>query len=123
MEVTKIEGTDIICQVKNDGKISNHKGVNVPDIHINMPYMSVQDKEDILFGIREDVDYIAASFTRTAEDVKELRKFLDENGGSDIHIITLCICIGSALQIRNHCQFREMTVRVDRRNCGTETSQ
>lgn len=87
MEVTKIEGTDIICQVKNDGKISNHKGVNVPDIHINMPYMSVQDKEDILFGIREDVDYIAASFTRTAEDVKELRKFLDENGGSDIHII------------------------------------
>ena len=43
--------------------------------------------------------------------------------GSDIHIITLCICIGSALQIRNHCQFREMTVRVDRRNCGTETSQ
>lgn len=87
MEVEKIEGTDIICQVKNDGKISNHKGVNVPDVHINMPYMSKQDKEDILFGIEQDVDYIAASFTRTAEDVKELRQFLNENGGNDINII------------------------------------
>ena len=87
MEVEKIEGTDIICQVKNDGKISNHKGVNVPDVHINMPYMSKQDKEDILFGIEQDVDYIAASFTRTAEDVKELRQFLDDNGGEDINII------------------------------------
>lgn len=87
MEVEKIDGTDIICRVKNDGKISNHKGVNVPDVHINMPYMSNQDKEDILFGIEQDVDYIAASFTRSAEDVKELRHFLDENGGEDINII------------------------------------
>lgn len=87
MEVEQIDGTDIICRVKNDGKISNHKGVNVPDVHINMPYMSEQDKADILFGIEQDVDYIAASFTRTAEDVKELRKFLDENGGGDINII------------------------------------
>ena len=87
MEVTKIEGTDIICDVKNDGVISNHKGVNVPDVHISMPYMSEQDKSDILFGIKEDVDYIAASFTRTADDVKELRKFLDDNGGKDINII------------------------------------
>ncbi len=87
MEVEKIDGTDIICRVKNDGKISNHKGVNVPDVHINMPYMSKQDKEDILFGIEQDVDYIAASFTRTAEDVRELRQFLNDNGGGDIHII------------------------------------
>lgn len=87
MEVVKIEGTDIVCNVKNDGVISNHKGVNVPDVHISMPYMSEQDKSDILFGIKEDVDYIAASFTRTADDVKELRKFLDDNGGKDINII------------------------------------
>lgn len=87
MEVTKIEGTDIICDVKNEGVISNHKGVNVPDVHISMPYMSEQDKSDILFGIKEDVDYIAASFTRTADDVKELRKFLDDNGGKNINII------------------------------------
>lgn len=87
MEVVKIEGTDIVCNVKNDGVISNHKGVNVPDVHISMPYMSEQDKSDILFGIKEDVDYIAASFTRTADDVKELRKFLDDNGGKNINII------------------------------------
>lgn len=87
MEVVKIEGTNIVCNVKNDGVISNHKGVNVPDVHISMPYMSEQDKSDILFGIKEDVDYIAASFTRTADDVKELRKFLDDNGGKDINII------------------------------------
>ena len=87
MEVVKIEGTDIVCNVKNEGVISNHKGVNVPDVHISMPYMSEQDKPDILFGIKEDVDYIAASFTRTADDVKELRKFLDDNGGKNINII------------------------------------
>ena len=87
MEVVKIEGTDIVWNVKNEGVISNHKGVNVPDVHISMPYMSEQDKSDILFGIKEDVDYIAASFTRTADDVKELRKFLDDNGGKNINII------------------------------------
>lgn len=87
MEVLEIQGTDIICQIKNNGKISNHKGVNVPDIHLNMEYMSEQDKKDILFGIQEDMDFVAASFVRTAEDVQCIRKLLDENGGEDINII------------------------------------
>lgn len=87
LEVKEISGTDIVCEVKNDGKISNRKGVNVPDIHINMEYMSKQDKSDIIFGIQQDVDYIAASFVRTAEDVKAVRKILDENGGENINII------------------------------------
>lgn len=87
LEVKEISGTDIVCEVKNDGKISNRKGVNVPDVHINMEYMSEQDKSDIIFGIRQDVDYIAASFVRTAEDVKAVRKILDENGGENINII------------------------------------
>ncbi len=87
MEVLKIEGTDIICQIKNDGKISNHKGVNVPDIHLNMEYMSEQDQSDIIFGIRQDIDFVAASFVRTAEDVKTIRKLLDDNGGNNINII------------------------------------
>lgn len=87
LEVKEILGTDIVCEVKNDGKISNRKGVNVPDVHINMEYMSEQDKSDILFGIEQDVDYIAASFVRTAEDVKCVRKILDENGGENINII------------------------------------
>lgn len=87
MVVTKIEGQDIICHVNNSGFISNHKGVNVPDIHLSLPYMSEKDKEDILFGIQQGVDFIAASFTRNAGDVFQIRSLLNENGGSDINII------------------------------------
>ena len=87
MEVEKIVGQDVVCKVKNDGKISDKKGVNVPDIHINMEYLSEQDKNDIIFGIEQDVDYIAASFVRCAEDVEQIRAILKENGGENIHII------------------------------------
>ena len=85
--VKEIVGKDIVCEVKNDGRLSEHKGINVPNIHLNMPYMSEKDKNDILFGIKEDVDFIAASFVRTQEDVMELRHFLDDNGGKNIHIM------------------------------------
>lgn len=85
--VQKVRGKDIICSVVNGGIISDHKGVNVPNIHINLPYMSEKDKEDILFGISQDIDFVAASFTRTAEDVLQIRRLLDENGGEDINII------------------------------------
>lgn len=87
MEVTEIKGKNIHCLVKNEGMVGNHKGVNIPDVHINMPYMSQKDREDILFGIEHDVDFIAASFVRSAKDVKEIRKLLDENGGQAINII------------------------------------
>ena len=87
MEVDKIEGKDIHCTVKNDGVIANHKGVNIPGIHINMTYISEKDREDILFGIENDVDFVAASFVRSAQDVKEVRRLLDENGGNHINII------------------------------------
>lgn len=85
--VERVEGEDIHCIVRNDGVISNHKGVNVPGIHANMPYMSEQDKADILFGIKQNIDYVAASFVRCAADVQQIRSFLYENGGSDIKII------------------------------------
>ena len=87
MEVTDIKEKQIICLVKNDGKISDHKGVNIPDVHINMDYMSGKDRRDIIFGINNDVDFIAASFIRSAEDVKEVRELLNDNGGSNINII------------------------------------
>lgn len=87
MMVTKIKGKDIICQVKNSGFVSNHKGVNVPDIHLSLPYMSEKDKADIIFGIEHGVDFIAASFTRSAQDVLQVRKLLADNGGADINII------------------------------------
>lgn len=85
--VQEVRGADIVCKVINGGTISDHKGVNVPNVHINLPYMSEKDKEDILFGIRQGIDFVAASFTRTAEDVGQIRKLLDENGGEDINII------------------------------------
>lgn len=87
LHVDSVDGEDIHCTINNDGVISNHKGVNVPGIHANMPYMSDQDKADILFGIEQNVDYVAASFVRSAADVMQIRSFLYENGGSDIKII------------------------------------
>lgn len=85
--VEDIQGEDIICRVLNHGMISNHKGINVPGIHLAMPYLSEKDKQDILFGIEQDMDFVAASFVRSKEDVLEIRRLLDENGGQDIHII------------------------------------
>lgn len=89
MEVTAIDEEEktITCLVKNDGKISDRKGVNIPDVHINMDYMSGKDRRDIIFGINNDVDFIAASFVRRAEDVREIRELLDDNGGRNINII------------------------------------
>ncbi len=87
MKVEEIREQDIICRVLNHGAISNHKGINVPGIHLAMPYMSEKDRKDILFGIEQEMDFVAASFTRSAEDVLEIRKLLDENGGEKINII------------------------------------
>ena len=87
MEVARIDGSDIVCRVKNGGFISNHKGVNVPGVELNMPFVSPKDLADIVFAVEQDYDFIAASFTRTAEDIMEIRKILQEHGGEKIHII------------------------------------
>jgi len=87
MEVVEIKDKDIVCQVKNGGIISNRKGINVPSVELTMPFISQKDYEDILFGIKEGFDFIAASFTRTAADVLEIRKILEDNGNSRINII------------------------------------
>ena len=70
-----------------DMTVGNHKGINVPGIHLAMEYLSEKDRQDILFGIREDMDFVAASFVRSADDVLEIRRLLDENGGWNINII------------------------------------
>ncbi len=79
MTVVEMTATDIICKVKNAGIISNKKGVNVPGIHLSMPFISDKDREDILFGIEHNYDFIAASFVRTAEDIKDIRKMLNKH--------------------------------------------
>lgn len=78
---------DIVCTVLNGGAVSNRKGVNVPNVELSMPYISEKDYSDILFGIENDYDFIAASFVRTAEDVLAIRKILEEKGGEGINII------------------------------------
>ena len=87
MTVEQVDRTDIVCRVINGGVVSNHKGVNVPDVDLSMPYISDKDREDILFGISQDVDFIAASFVQKKEDILQLRRLLEKNGGSDIKII------------------------------------
>lgn len=87
MRVEKVEQTNIVCRVINGGTVSNNKGINVPDVNLSMPYLSEKDREDILFGISQDVDFIAASFVQNKEDVLQLRRLLDKNGGEDIKII------------------------------------
>ena len=88
LEAIDVTNTDIKCKVIQGGTISNHKGLNVPRIHLEMPYLSEQDKKDILLGIEKDVDFVAASFVRRKEDVQSLRKFIDYNGGHSIKIIS-----------------------------------
>lgn len=87
MVVTEVTDTDIICRVVNGGKVSNRKGVNVPNVELSMDYVSPKDYEDIVFAIEQDFDFIAASFVRTAEDVHQIRRILQEHGGDNILII------------------------------------
>ena len=87
LRVETVTDTDIACTVVNGGKISNHKGINVPGVSLSMPYLSDSDKADLLFGIREGFDFVAASFVRTAQDVLAIKGFLNENGGRQIKII------------------------------------
>lgn len=87
MEVAAIKDRDVICEVLNGGIVSNHKSINVPDVNLTMDYMSQKDIDDIKFGIEQDVDYIAASFVRSAFDVLEIKRILEQNGGDDIQII------------------------------------
>ncbi len=88
MVVEEVTDKDIVCRVENGGVISNHKGVNVPRVNLTMPYISDVDRADIIFGIENDFDFIAASFVRTADDVLEIRKILDEHGCDNINIIS-----------------------------------
>ena len=89
LQVTSIpDDKNIVLKVITGGEVSNHKGVNVPNVALDMEYLSEKDKSDILFGIEKRVDYIAASFMRRADDINQLRAFVNENGGSNIKIIS-----------------------------------
>lgn len=85
--IDDVDDTEIHCTVANSGVISNRKGVNVPDTNLSMPFISQKDYDDICFGIEHGFDFIAASFTRTAEDILQIRKILEEKNCNNISII------------------------------------
>mgnify|MGYP004690747345 FL=1 len=86
LRIEKVTDTDITCTVLNSGKIKTKKGVNVPGVHLSMPYLSQRDRDDIIFGVQQGFDFIAASFVRTAQDVYDIRNLLNEYD-SNIRII------------------------------------
>lgn len=86
-KVQSLEGTNAVCTVLSGGELSNRKSMNFPNRILDHAYLSEQDKEDLLFGIKNDVDFVAASFVSTKQDMQDLRNFLDENGGNEIDVI------------------------------------
>ena len=86
-QVQEIQGSDIITKCLLGGVLSNRKSMSFPNKVMSGPYLSEQDKEDIIFGIQQGVDFVAASFVSTKQDVLDIRKLLDENGGSDIEVV------------------------------------
>lgn len=87
LEVTAVTETEIDCKVLNGGELGERKGVNVPNVKVGLPGITDKDREDILFGIAQGFDYIAASFVRNGEVIREIREFLDSHGGQGIDII------------------------------------
>ena len=87
MTVEKIDGCDIVCRVVDGGLLTNHKGVNVPGVSLNMPYLSSRDMADLQFGKESGFDFIAASFVRSATDVTILRNYIEAIGWKDVKII------------------------------------
>lgn len=82
LKINSVNSTDIVCTVMNDGVIKTKKGVNVPGVHLSMPYMSQRDRDDILFGLEQGFDLISASFTRTAQDIMEIRHLVDDKNAT-----------------------------------------
>ncbi len=87
LTVQRVDGEDIACRVESGGPLSNNKSVNLPGIDIDMPYLSEQDRADILFAVENELDYIALSFVRTAQDVIDVKRLLARYGDSGIDLI------------------------------------
>ena len=98
LKVKEIVDQDIVCEIVNGGELGERKGVNVPNVPVRLPAITEKDKEDIKFGVEQDIDFIAASFVRNAECVLEIRAFLKELDAPYIPIIAK---IENAEGIRN----------------------
>jgi pyruvate kinase len=87
LKVVDVQGTEIRCEIQNSGPIKSKKGVNVPGVAISLPGITEKDANDILFGIEQGIDFIAASFVRRASDVLEIRELLERHNATHIQII------------------------------------
>lgn len=85
--VEEVKGDEIVTKVTSGGKLSNRKSMSFPNKHLKQEFLSEADKSDLLFGIENDVDFVAASFVSCKQDMVDMRNFLDEHGGQDIEII------------------------------------
>lgn len=119
LEVLRIADQDIICIVNNGGIIKNHKGVNVPGTKLSMPFISEVDRNDIIFGIENGFDFIAASFTRSADDLLAIRQILKEH---DCHTINLIAKIENMEGVENIDEILRVTdgIMVARGDMGVE---
>ena len=88
LAVFRVDGGDIYCAVQNEGVLGERKSINVPGVSVDLPALTEQDRADILFGIEQGVDFVAASFVRDAVGVREIRKFMTDHGGLDITLIS-----------------------------------
>ena len=87
LEVQRVSADKLECIIKNGGELGERKGVNVPNVKIHLPGVTQKDREDILFGIEQGMDYIAASFVRNSDCIMDIREILEDNHGRDIGII------------------------------------
>ena len=115
LEVKTINGNEITCKVLNGGELGERKGVNVPNVPVRLPALTKKDREDIIFGVEQGIDFIAASFVRSAEGILEIRALLKECGAPHIPIIAK---IENAEGIKNideiiHCADGIMVARGD----------
>lgn len=88
LDVTEIKGNEVICIARNNGDLGQKKGINLPNVSVNLPALSEKDVEDLKFGCQNNIDFVAASFIRKADDVRQVRKVLQENGGEKVQIIS-----------------------------------
>lgn len=88
LEVVEVKGNDVICKVLNNGDLGENKGVNLPGVSTSLPALSEKDKQDLVWGCQQGIDFVAASFIRKRSDVEEIRALLNANGGKDVQIIS-----------------------------------
>ena len=118
-EVKEISGPDVICKVVAGGDLSDRKSMNFPNKLLKGDFLSEQDKSDLLFGIENGVDFVAASFVSSKEDMRQMREFLNINGGSDIDVIAKIENRSGVENIEEICEIAD-GIMVARGDLGVE---